>query len=63
MGLASAYYVDDSGKFAGVGIPTATGWEWPVIKGVGSQIKQLVDIYEGTGEIQFIKVPAQTKTL
>ena len=63
MGLASAYYVDDSGKFAGVGIPTASGWEWPVIDGVGSQIKQLVDIYEGTGEIQFIQVPARTKTL
>lgn len=63
MGLASAYYVDDSGKYAGVGIPTANGWEWPVIEGVGPQIKQLVDIYEGTGEIQFIQVPAQTKTL
>lgn len=63
MGLASAYYVDDSGKYAGVGIPTADGWEWPVIDGVGPQIKQLVEIYEGTGEIQFIQVPAQTKTL
>ena len=63
MGLASAYYVDDSGKYAGVGIPTADGWDWPVIEGIGSQIKQLVEIYEGTGEIQFIKVPAQTKTL
>lgn len=63
MGLASAYYVDDSGKYAGVGIPTNDGWEWPVIDGVGPQIKQLVEIYEGTGEIQFIQVPAQTKTL
>lgn len=63
MGLASAYYVDDSGKYAGVGIPTTDGWEWPVIDGVGPQIKQLVEIYEGMGEIQFIQVPAQTKTL
>lgn len=63
MGLASAYYVDDSGKYAGVGTPSANGWEWSLIDGVGTQIKQLVEIYEGTREIQFIQVPAQTKTL
>ena len=63
MGLASAYYVDKSGKYAGVGVPTTDGWEWPIIKGVGPQIKQLVEIYEGAGEIQFIQVPAQIKTL
>jgi hypothetical protein len=63
MGLASAYYVDDSGKYAGVGIPTANGWEWPLVKGIGSEVKQLVDIYQGTGEIKFINLPAQIKTL
>ena len=62
-GFGERLLCDDSGKYAGVGIPTANGWEWPVIDGVGPQIKQLVDIYEGTGEIQFIQVPAQTKTL
>ena len=63
IGLASAYYVDDSGKYAGVGIPSANGWEWPVIEGLGPQIKKLVEIYEGTGEIQFVEVPAQTTNL
>ena len=29
MGLASTYYVDDSGKYAGVGTPSANGWEFP----------------------------------
>ena len=28
-GLAMAYYVDDSGSYAGIGYPTADGWEWP----------------------------------
>ncbi|MDG1702399.1 MAG: DUF3450 family protein [Opitutae bacterium] len=63
IGLASAYYVDDSGKYAGVGIPTSNGWEWPVVEGIGSDIQQLVEIYQGTGEIQFINAPAQIKTL
>ena len=62
-GLAMAYYVDDSGKYAGIGVPTIDGWEWPVIDGIASDIRNLVDIYEGTGEIQFINAPAKIKTL
>ena len=62
-GLAMAYYVDDSGKYGGIGIPTVDGWEWPVVDGIASDIRNLVDIYEGTGEIQFINAPAKIKTL
>ena len=63
MGLASAYYVDDSGANAGIGSPTANGWKWTAIDGSGGKIKQLVEIYEGTGEIQFIDAPAQMTNL
>lgn len=62
-GLAMAYYVDDSGEYAGIGIPTKEGWEWPLIDGIGSEIKSLVDIYEGTGEIRFVNAPAKIQTL
>lgn len=63
MGLASAYYVDDSGANAGIGSPTRNGWEWNSLKGSGSKIQQLVEIYEGTGEIQFIDTPAKMTNL
>jgi hypothetical protein len=62
-GLAMAYYVDDSGEYAGIGIPTKEGWEWPLVEGIASEIKSLVDIYEGTGEIRFIQAPAKIHTL
>jgi hypothetical protein len=58
-GLGMAYYVDASGEYAGIGIPTTEGWEWPQVDGAGAQIKRLLDVYEGSEEIQFVEVPAQ----
>jgi archaellum component FlaC len=57
-GLAQAYFVDNAGSYAGVGKPGAEAWEWTEIEGVGPQIKQLLDIYEGIEEIQFVEIPA-----
>jgi len=58
-GLAMAYYVDASGTYAGIGYPGASGWEWPKVEGAGPEIKRLLDVYEGSEEIQFVNVPAQ----
>lgn len=58
-GLAMAYYVDASGAYAGIGHPGEDGWEWPQIEGAGPQIKQLLAVYEGSEEIQFVEVPAR----
>jgi hypothetical protein len=58
-GLAMAYYVDASGEYAGIGFPGADGWEWPQIEGKGAEINRLLDVYEGSGEIQFVEVPAR----
>lgn len=58
-GLATAYYVDASGQYAGIGYPTAEGWEWPRIDNAGEAIKRLIEVYEGSAEIEFIPVPAR----
>lgn len=58
-GLAMAYYVDASGQYAGIGYPGADGWEWPQIDGAGADIRRLIDVYEGSEEIQFVEVPAR----
>lgn len=58
-GLAMAYYVDASGQYAGIGYPGADGWEWPQIEGKGAEISRLMEVYEGSGEIQFVEVPAR----
>ena len=58
-GLATAYYVDASGEYAGIGYPGPDGWEWPQVEGKGAAINRLLDVYEGSGEIQFVEVPAR----
>jgi archaellum component FlaC len=58
-GLSMAYYVDAAGEYAGIGFPGEDGWEWPQIEGAGPQIKKLLDVYEGSEEIQFVEVPAR----
>ena len=58
-GLAMAYFVDASGSHAGIRTPGPGGWTSTVVPGAGPQIKQLVDVYEGVGEIQFVDVPAK----
>ena len=37
-GLATAYYVDASGEYAGIGYTGPDGWEWPQIEGKGAAI-------------------------
>ena len=58
-GLAMAYYVDTSGEYAGIGFPGENGWEWPQIDGSGPSIQQLLGVYEGNEDIQFVEVPAR----
>jgi predicted nucleic acid-binding Zn-ribbon protein len=58
-GLAMAYYVDATGEYAGIGHPGPDGWVWPQIQDAGAQIKRLLDVYEGSEDIQFVEVPAR----
>lgn len=58
-GLAMAYYIDPSGTYAGIGFPGENGWEWPAIDRAGAAIQQLLKVYDGSGDIQFIEVPAR----
>jgi hypothetical protein len=58
-GLAMAYFVDSSGEYAGIGFPGKDGWEWPQIEGSGPSIQQLLGVYEGNEDIQFVEVPAR----
>lgn len=58
-GLAMAYFVDASGEYAGIGFPGKDGWEWPEIAGSGPSIQQLLGVYEGSEDTQFVEVPAR----
>ena len=61
LGLGHAYYADQGGLFAGVGVPGIEGWTWTVNAGLGSKIRDVIDIYENEQKAEFIAVPVNIK--
>ncbi len=57
LGLGHAYYADQGGSFAGVGVPGAEGWTWTVNAELGSTIRKVIDIYENERKAKFIAIP------
>ena len=57
LGLGHAYYADQGGSFAGVGVPGAEGWTWTVNAELGSTIRKVIDIYENEDGAKFVPVP------
>lgn len=59
-GNAIAYFVDDTGEYAGIGSPTEDGWEWTQLEDAGGDIRELLSVYDGSADtIKFVKVPAR----
>ena len=46
-GLAFAVYVDDAGKFAGMGLPGPKGWEWSTHNESASDVRRFIATYSG----------------
>jgi len=61
LGLGHAYYADQRGSFAGVGVPGAEGWMWEVKPELGSTIRKVIDIYENERSAEFVPVPVNIK--
>jgi len=61
-GNAIAYFVDDSGEYAGYGTPGDDGWEWTQLDEAGAAIRELLAVYDGSSDtIKFVEVPARIK--
>jgi hypothetical protein len=61
LGLGHAYYADQGGSFAGVGVPGAEGWKWEEKPELGSTIRKVIDIYENERSAEFVPVPVNIK--
>ncbi|MBL6766019.1 MAG: DUF3450 family protein [Verrucomicrobiae bacterium] len=44
LGLAQAYYVSPTGRFAGVGRPGPDGWIWTANNAIGDRVKQAIEV-------------------
>lgn len=59
-GLAEAIYVDTNGEVAGMGRPTAEGWEFIDDPSLAADAQLLLDIYEGNVDtIAFVPIPIE----
>ena len=61
LGLGHAYYADQGGSFAGVGVPGETDWTWEEKPELGSTIRKVIDIYENERSAEFVPVPVYIK--
>ena len=61
LGLGHAYYSDQGGSFAGVGVPGETDWTWEEKPELGSTIRKVIDIYEIERSAEFVPVPVNIK--
>ena len=61
LGLGHAYYSDQGGSFAGVGVPGEVDWTWEEKPELGSTIRKVIDIYENERSAEFVPVPVNIK--
>ena len=61
LGLGHAYYSDQGGSVAGVGVPGETDWTWEEKPELGSTIRKVIDIYENERSAEFVPVPVNIK--
>lgn len=61
LGLAQAWFVDESGRFAGTGVPGTDGWAWTSQEDLGARIKRVIAMYEEKQPAEFVALPVEIK--
>lgn len=58
VGLGAAYFVSDSGDFAGMGTVGPNGWEWTAKPELGGPVREIIRIYKNERPARFVPLPA-----
>lgn len=56
-GLGAAYFVNQTGEFAGLGKPGPKGWEWTIQPAVAEKVRDVIRIYRGERTAHFVLLP------
>ncbi|MDC0259382.1 DUF3450 domain-containing protein [Verrucomicrobiales bacterium] len=59
LGLTQAWYVDQSGKFSGSGVPKAKGWVWTEDASIAGRVRRAIDIQLRLEAPAFVDLPIQ----
>jgi septal ring factor EnvC (AmiA/AmiB activator) len=61
VGLGAAYFVNETGDFAGVGAPGAKGWEWTNQPEIAPTVEAAVKMYRNEQTARFVMLPVVVK--
>lgn len=61
LGLAQAWYVDESGRVAGRGVPALEGWRWVEDPGLASRVQEAVAVHEGRRPARYVELPVEVQ--
>jgi hypothetical protein len=61
LGLGQAWYVDETGRVAGRGVPSRDGWRWVEEAGLGAQVQEAVAVYEGRRPARYVALPVEVQ--
>lgn len=57
MGMSQAWYVDQTGKYSGVGMPGAKGWAWTEVPALAVAIRQAIKVQSRQATPTFVRLP------
>lgn len=58
-GLGQAWFVNKAGDFAGVGVPTADGWQWTPRPEIAPAVARAIQMYRNERPAEFVSLPVQ----
>ena len=61
VGLGAAYFVNESGNFAGHGRPGNTGWDWTIDPALAGDVREIIRIYRNERTARFVPLPVVLK--
>lgn len=60
-GLGAAYFVNESGNFAGFGRPGDKGWDWTVDPALAADVREIIRIYRNERTARFVPLPVTVR--
>ncbi len=61
VGLGAAYFVNQAGDFAGIGLPGTRGWDWKSAPELAGPVKEVLKIYRNARPAKFISLPREIR--
>lgn len=59
VGIGQAYYASANGQYAGIGLPTDSGWQWKPYNEAAPNITEAIAIFKNEKVASFVQLPVE----